>query len=190
MALTDKQARFVEEYLVDLNATQAAIRAGYSAKSADKIGNELLGKTVVAAAVRAAQAERSKRTQITADWVLERLARIADADIRNVVQWGEAVAVRDAETGEDRLVQGVALVDAADLRPDHAFAITEIAQTKDGLRVKMADKRAALVDIGKHIGMFVDKVDASMKLGADDSIASVLERIAARGARVYDRSQR
>jgi len=71
MALTRKQETFVREYLVDLNATQAAKRAGYSARNADKIGHELLGKTGVAAAVQNAMDERAERTAITADYVLE-----------------------------------------------------------------------------------------------------------------------
>jgi phage terminase small subunit len=173
--LTDKQARFVEEYLVDLNATQAAIRAGYSRATANEQGSRLLANVSVSDAIAAAQAERSKRTQINADWVLERLARIADADIRNVVQWGEAIAVKD-DAGGDRVVQGIALVDAAELAPEHAFAITEVSQTKEGLKVKLADKRAALVDIGRHLGMFVEKAEITGKdggplqivLGADD----------------------
>jgi phage terminase small subunit len=69
--LSAKQAQFVREYLIDLNATQAAIRAGYSAKNADKIGSELLGKTRVAQAVKEAVDARAKRTEITADYVLE-----------------------------------------------------------------------------------------------------------------------
>ena len=60
--LTDRQQRFVAEYLIDLNATQAAIRAGYSKKTADRIGPELLGKTCVSEAIQAAKAARSKRT--------------------------------------------------------------------------------------------------------------------------------
>ena len=62
MALTPKQARFVQEYLVDLNATAAAKRAGYSAKNADKIGSELLGKTRVSDAIQAAVKQREQRT--------------------------------------------------------------------------------------------------------------------------------
>ncbi len=77
MSLTPKQARFVEEYLVDLNATQAAIRAGYSARNADKIGPELLGKTRVAEAVKAAQQARSGRTEITQDEVIQGLKKEA-----------------------------------------------------------------------------------------------------------------
>lgn len=68
--ITPKQEAFCREYLVDLNATQAAIRAGYSAKTADRIGAQLLGKTWVAERVQALKQERSKATQITAEYVL------------------------------------------------------------------------------------------------------------------------
>jgi phage terminase small subunit len=77
MSLTAKQARFVEEYLIDLNATQAAVRAGYSARNADKIGPELLGKTRVAEAIKAAQQTRSDRTGITQDEVIRGLKKEA-----------------------------------------------------------------------------------------------------------------
>lgn len=77
MALTEKQKAFVREYLVDLNATQAAIRAGYSKKNADRIGPELLGKTCVSAAVSEALQKRAERTEITQDKVLEEIARYA-----------------------------------------------------------------------------------------------------------------
>ena len=77
--LTDKQKRFVAEYLVDLNATQAAIRAGYSKKTADHIGPELLGKTCVLEEVQKAMADREKRTEITQDRVLNELGKVAFA---------------------------------------------------------------------------------------------------------------
>jgi len=79
MALTPKQQRFVEEYLIDLNATQAAIRAGYSEKNADKIGSQLLGKTRVAASIREAQEKRTRRTEITADYVLTTIRETVEA---------------------------------------------------------------------------------------------------------------
>ena len=79
-SLTSKQQRFVEEYLIDLNATQACIRAGYSSRNADKIGSELLGKTGVSAAVERAKARRAARTEITQDRVLQELAAIGFAD--------------------------------------------------------------------------------------------------------------
>lgn len=71
--LTDKQAAFVREYLVDLNATQAAIRAGYSKKTARKIGSENLSKPDIATAIRKALEARSERTEVTQDWVISRL---------------------------------------------------------------------------------------------------------------------
>ena len=77
--LTDKQKRFVAEYLVDLNATQAAIRAGYSKKTADRIGPELLGKTCVSEAIQVAMRDREKRTEITQDRVLNELGKVAFA---------------------------------------------------------------------------------------------------------------
>lgn len=84
MPLTDKQARFVEEYLLDLNATQAAIRAGYSADTARSIGSENLTKPDVQDAIAAAKAERSARTKIDAAWVLQRLADEAEADVADL----------------------------------------------------------------------------------------------------------
>lgn len=79
MKLTPRQQRFVEEYLVDLNATRAAVRAGYSERNADKIGSELLGKTRVAQAIQKAQQERSARVQVTQDSVLEGIVRCTQA---------------------------------------------------------------------------------------------------------------
>ena len=75
--LTPRQQRFVEEYLIDLNATQAAIRSGYSEKTADSIGLQLLRKTQVAEAIAGAKAEREERTKIDADYVLKRLVEIS-----------------------------------------------------------------------------------------------------------------
>ena len=86
--LTPKQRRFVEEYLIDLNATAAARRAGYSEKTADRIGPELLGKTCVSNAIEAAQKKRSARTEVTQDRVILELARIAFLDPRKVFKWG------------------------------------------------------------------------------------------------------
>lgn len=85
--LTAKQEAFVAEYLVDLNATQAALRAGYSAKTAFRIGAENLQKPAVAAAIAAAKAKRVERTEITADAVVQRLALVMTADHRELVEF-------------------------------------------------------------------------------------------------------
>lgn len=80
MALTDKQKAFVQEYLVDLNATAAAKRAGYSEKNADKIGSELLGKTRVSEAIREAMQSREQRIQVTQDMVVKEISKVAFKD--------------------------------------------------------------------------------------------------------------
>jgi phage terminase small subunit len=166
--LNPRQRQFALEYLIDLNATQAAIRSGYGAATAKCKGHQNLSKPHIAALIAKLQAERSARTQIAADRVLFELARIGFSDIRNVMQWGEAVAVRDEKTGEDRLVQGIALVCSEDLTADAAAAISEVSQAKDGsLKLKLHDKRAALADIGRHLGMFVERTEITGKDGRD-----------------------
>jgi len=93
--LTPKQEMFVKEYLVDLNATQAAIRAGYSKKTADRIGPELLGKTCVARAIEEANRKRAEKLELSAEWVLENLKNVA---VR--CQQAEPVMVFDYRTKE------------------------------------------------------------------------------------------
>lgn len=82
--LTEKQARFCEEYLLDLNATQAAIRAGYSPDTAYSIGHEILKKPEVADFLAQLQKERSQKTKIDAQWLLDRLAAEAQADVNDI----------------------------------------------------------------------------------------------------------
>lgn len=84
-ALTAKQQRFVEEYLVDLNATQAAIRAGYSERTARAMGAENLTKPDIAAAISAGQKNRAERVEIEADRVLQEVYAIAMADTNGIV---------------------------------------------------------------------------------------------------------
>lgn len=149
--MTEKQKRFVEEYLIDLNATQAAIRAGYSSKNADKIGHELLGKTRVSEAISKAMAERSRRTGINQDRVLQELARIGFAKITDVVDPDTAKIKADA-SGDD-----LACIQSIKIKPNEFGTERE---------VKLYDKKSALVDIGKHLGMFKERVelDADMEL--------------------------
>lgn len=178
--MTPKQQRFVEEYLIDLNATQAAIRAGYSADTARAIGCENLTKPDIAAAVEEAQALRSMRTNITQDQVLRELARIGFVDIRKVVTWTNGVPGFDEDAAEDTgevrisVANFVSLVPSDQIDAETAAAISEVSQTKDGaLKVKLHDKRAALVDIGRHLGMFKDKVEITGKDGGAIEIDQV-----------------
>lgn len=149
MALTKKQKVFVEEYLIDLNATQAAIRAGYSPATAKDIGCENLAKPNIKAEIDKAMAERSKRTGVNADRVLLELAKIGFAKITDVVDPVTAKIKPDAS--EDDL----ACIQSIKIKP------TEYGTERE---VKMYDKKSALVDIGKHLGMFKDKLELSGSL--------------------------
>lgn len=158
MRLTDKQKRFVDEYLIDLNATQAAIRAGYKAKWVTTNVTKLLENTSVQEYLQDRQKALSERTEITQDRVLKELAKIGFADIRKAVKW--APNLGEQIVGEDVVqTNGVMLIDSEQLDDDTAAAVSEIAQTAQGVKIKFHDKRAALVDIGRHLGMFTDNVN-------------------------------
>jgi phage terminase small subunit len=158
MALTGKQRRFVDEYLIDLNATQAAIRAGYSPKRADQIGYENLRKPEVSNYLSERQKELSERTEITADRVLKELAKIGFADIRSAVKWGPNLGLVDTDDGVI-MTNGALLIDSDTIDDDTAASISEVSQTAQGIKLKMHDKQAALVSIGRHLGMFNDKLN-------------------------------
>ena len=105
--LTPKQARFCEEYLVDLNATQAAIRAGYSVESAGSIGSENLSKPEIRARIETAMAERSKRTGINADRVLRELGRIAFVNPKDVLDLQTAEVKPDTSDDDLAAIAGM-----------------------------------------------------------------------------------
>ncbi len=171
-ALTNKQKRFVAEYRKDANATQAAIRAGYSKKTADVQGPRLLGNVRVAAALEADIQRLEQRTEITRERVLLEMSRIGFADIRKVITWGETAAAKDEE-GNIIAIDSVSIRDSKDIDDDTAAALAEVSQTKDGLKVKFHDKQAALLNIGKHLGMFPNKVELAGKDGKPIEVKSM-----------------
>jgi len=138
--VNDRQRRFVEEYLVDLNATQAAIRAGYSVKTAYSQGERLLRNVEVATAIAAAQADRSKRTRIDADWVLARLGAEVEADLADLYR--EDGSVKPVH--EWPLIWRQGLVAGVEVE-----RIGEGAGTVTKLKISERIKRIDL--IGKHI---------------------------------------
>lgn len=162
MALTEKQKRFVEEYLVDLNATQAAIRAGYSEKTADRIGPELLGKTCVSAVIQEAIEKRTKRVEITQDMVIAELAAIAFANGTDFATVGSNGQVR--------------IVPTIKLSAEQKKAIASIKEGQYGTEVKQHDKVRALELLGKHLGMFSDKLHVSGSLNTGQ-LSNVLAQL-------------
>lgn len=148
MGLTGKQDKFVTEYLKDLNATQAAIRAGYSERSARFSGAENLTKPNILEAIQAAKSRRQQRVGVSVDSVVAELAKLGFYDIRKAVEWGNV-----PEMDGDGEIQSypVKLVPSDDVDDDTAAAITEVSLTRDGVKVKLADKRAALESLLKHL---------------------------------------
>jgi len=139
MALTPKQRRFVEEYLVDLNATQAAIRAGYSQKTARQMGDENLSKPDIAKAVHEAQQARSKRTEITQDYVLKGI-------VETVERCRQAVPVYD-RSGNPILVETA----TGEIAPAYAFDAKNVLK---GFEL-----------LGRHLKLFTDKTEITGKGG-------------------------
>lgn len=162
--LSPRQERFVQEYLIDLNATKAAIRAGYAAKDADVQGPRLLGNVRVAEAVARAKAERSARIGLTADRVLEELAAVAFARMPDYAEWG---------TGKQ---MGLKL--SEELTDHQAAAVAQVVETEKFIKtvgedeqlmsrersIKLHDKVPALVKLGQHIGMFADKRTITLEI--------------------------
>lgn len=173
MALTDKQQRFVEEYIIDLNATQAAIRAGYSEKTAYSIGEENLKKPEIAKAIQKAMDKRSKRTEITADMVLREYAKIGFSNISDYLKV-ESRMGKD-EQGNEFSYKSVNIFETDEIEIDKIGAIAEIKQTRDGIALKLHDKKGALDSIAKHLGMFSDTtVNINVNNLSDEEIDEIL----------------
>ena len=149
--LNPKQLRFAHEFLKDLNGTKAAIRAGYSKASAHVQGCDLLKHPKVKLKIEKLMAKREKRTGITSDWVLERLAEIAGGDIKDYMSWG----MDEHGNHESKII------DSDKLSAEKSRILSEVSHTKDGIKFKVTDKIRALDLIGKHLGMFTDRVDHS-----------------------------
>lgn len=163
MALTKKQKRFCEEYLIDLNATQAAIRAGYSPESARQSGADNMKNPYIRARIEKAMADRSRRTGVNADRVVMELAKIAFVNAADVIDADDATLKADAADEDLAAVQSVKV---------KTFG-------EDGVEreIKLADKIKALELLGRHLGMFNDRLrlDAKLDTGKLDSILAQLK---------------
>jgi phage terminase small subunit len=150
--LTPKQALFVREYLIDLNATQAAIRAGYSVDTAQQIGSENLSKPVIQESIQSAMEERSKRTEITADRVLREIATIAFIDIRDAFgDDGQLLPIKEMPEDIARAIGGI----------DHSVMGSKGEEIGLTSKIKLIDKKGALELAGKHLKLFTDRVESS-----------------------------
>ena len=148
--LTEKQHRFVDEYLVDLNATQAAIRAEYSEKTARQQGQRLLTNADIQAAIHTARAKQQERTQITADAVLKEYAKIAFFDPRKLFQ--DNGQPKDITNLDDDTAGALAGLDVLEEYEGSGRDREFVGYTK---KYKIADKLRALEALGRHLGLFV-----------------------------------
>ena len=151
MALNPKQQRFCEEYMIDLNATQAAIRAGYSVKTAKEQASRLLTNVNVSREIERLQALQSKRTGVTADRVIRELAKIAFVDPDRVINADDGTIKADATDEDKAAIQGVKVKRSSSVNGD-SFEN----------EVKLYDKTKALELLGKHLGLFTDKTDLNL----------------------------
>ena len=148
--LTEKQLVFCSEYLIDLNATQAAIRAGYSAKTASVIASNLLTNVKIRAIIDKEMADRSKRTGFNQDRVLRELARIAFVNPVEVVNMEDAT-VKEGSTADD--TAAILSVKVKKIPTEYGTIVER--------EVKFNDKQKALEMLGRHLGMFNDKLEIS-----------------------------
>lgn len=159
MALTPKQERFVQEYLIDLNATQAAIRAGYSEKTAYSVGHENLSKPEIADAIVIGQKARAERTQVTADMVVKELARIGFSDLRKVLsQNGSLLHPGEWDDDTAASIASIEVVTNSGSSGEDEEGRKIVEHTH---KIKVWDKNSALEKLAKHLGMFVEKHEHS-----------------------------
>ncbi|MDY1522399.1 terminase small subunit [Pseudomonas aeruginosa] len=158
MALTKKQRLFVDEYLIDLNATQAAIRAGYSTRRATEIGYQLLQRPEVAQSIQAAMAERSKRTEVEADYVIRRLREIDEMDVLDILEDdGSFRSIRDWPRAWRQFLSGIEIAELFEGRGDDR-RIAGVLR-----KVKWPDKLRNLELLSRHVGTESAALDLELK---------------------------
>ncbi len=146
--LPPQRRRFVQEYLVDLNATQAAIRAGYSKKSAQEQSSRMLSNAMVSAAVEAGHDRLAELVKVRQYEIVREFKKIGFADMRDFSKWGPG---------------GVTLTKSEELTPEQAACVAEVSQTvtENGgtIKFRLHNKIDALNSLAKHLGMFPSKVE-------------------------------
>jgi phage terminase small subunit len=154
--LSLKHQRFVAEYLVDLNATQAAIRAGYSRKTANEQGARLLAKASIRAAIEKGQKRTLEKLEITQDRVIREIARLAFADPRKFFNDdGTAKSISQLDDDTAAALAGVEIFE------EFAGKSDDRSLTGYTKKFKIADKRASLELLGRHLKLFTDKLEVA-----------------------------
>ena len=178
MVLTAKQQQFVREYLVDYNATQAAIRAGYSAKTAQVIGAENIKKPMVAAEIRRLGQKTAQKLEITRESIMRELAAVGFACVTDFVSVETESATKlgiHPLTGEVVNLPGgcrqtVRITNTCDLPAGKAAALAGIKQGANGIEVRLHDKVRALELLGKAVGVFDNTVTPAQESNLFEAI--------------------
>ena len=173
MALTAKQQAFVDEYLIDLNATQACIRAGYSAKTAEQQGPRLLGNVGVAKAIAAHMQARSEKAQIDATYVLNRLVEIDQMDVLDILQNdGTLKPVHEWPKIWRQYLTGIDLAELFEGSGDERQMIGVLK------KVKWPDKVRNLELLGKHVNVnaFRERLDVNLNVSLAERMRKARER--------------
>jgi len=160
--LTVRQAAFVREYLIDLNATQAAIRAGYSKNGANVTACQLLANPNLQGALTKALAKREAKTEITADRVLQELALIAFSDITDYAD----ISITPSKEIPGAYERSIVIRNTSNMDKNKVRAISTVEETQSGIKIKLNDKVKALELVAKHLGMFTEKLELTGKDGA------------------------
>lgn len=167
--LSARQQLFVAEYLKDLNACQAAIRAGYSARTAETAGPRLLRNVQVQSAVAEAQRRRLDRVEVKADEVLRELLRIATADLSEAYdEAGNLKPIHEIPKDVRRAIAGIKVFEEFDGFGKDRVKVGEVRE------VKFWDKPRSLELLGKHLKLFTDVVEHQGKLTLEQLVASSL----------------
>jgi phage terminase small subunit len=162
--ISPKMEIFCQEYLVDMNATQAAIRAGYSKKTAQAQSSRLLSKVIIGNRIKELLEAKTSKLDLSAERILTELARIAYADMRTVARWTHS---------------GVEFIPSDQLTDDAAATVREISEETNqhggSLKVKQHDKVKALELLGKYRKLFTEKVEHTGKVTIEDLVAGSKE---------------
>ncbi len=168
-----KREMFCQEWLIDLNATQAAIRAGYSKNTSNEQGARLLSVPEVQVRIAELTEDRANRLQITQDKILEELKVIAFSKITDYLKIEDIDVVVGYEQNDEgkpdknkpktRQLRKVTILTTDEMPQDKIRAIAQIKETRDGIVLKLHDKSKALEDLMKHLGMFTDKETLKIK---------------------------
>lgn len=161
--LTDKQKEFCSQYLVDLNATQAAIRAGYKARSAAVHAARMLNKANIQEYISELMEEREKRTEITQDMVLKEYAKLAFFDPQKLYDdSGNLLPVKQLDKD---VAAALVSIEVSEIISDGAV----MSMTK---KVRVSDKKGALDSVARHLGMFNDRLQVGFER-IEDIIARI-----------------